>query len=204
MTRKELTPNKLYNSPCNPLLITQNRAVDVFTPANFEPSLEEIIHALPQINRYNGHTIFPYSVAYHSLLCADVAIDFYNIHHSHLLLYILLHDASEAYTQDMVRPIKRFAPDSLLIAEQEIFENLIRLLPFSDEQREDLKHPEFIEIMNEIDTMMAVTEIEQLLPTHQNPISGFKPYDIKIYNVEVESIRSLFDGHIHYFMDKLK
>jgi hypothetical protein len=85
------------------------RAVD---PANFKADdvcLEDIAHALSMICRFNGHTKFHYSVAQHSVhgsleFCAS-DID---VRHDPLLVskWFLLHDAAEAYLNDMSSPVK--------------------------------------------------------------------------------------------------
>jgi hypothetical protein len=66
--------------------------------------IEEIAHALSQINRFNGHAKRPYSVAEHSLLCAEIAqqMDL----PTHMQLAMLLHDAHEAYIGDVSSPVK--------------------------------------------------------------------------------------------------
>lgn len=67
-------------------------------------TIESLAHQLAQINRYTGATRRPYSVAEHSLLCADLAAD---AGHSPLVqLCCLLHDAHEAITGDMASPVK--------------------------------------------------------------------------------------------------
>lgn len=66
--------------------------------------LQDIAHALAQINRFTGHTTRPYSVAEHSMLVADIAA-----HHGAtpmVQLAALLHDAHEAYTGDVSSPVK--------------------------------------------------------------------------------------------------
>lgn len=66
--------------------------------------LQDIAHALAQINRYTGHTSRPYSVAEHSLLVADIAA-----HHGATPMVqfgALMHDAHEAYTGDVSSPVK--------------------------------------------------------------------------------------------------
>lgn len=73
--------------------------------AHNEYVASDIAHALAQINRYNGHAKRPYSVAEHSLVCADIA--------KHLglppvvQLACLMHDAHEAYTGDCTSPAKQ-------------------------------------------------------------------------------------------------
>jgi hypothetical protein len=67
-------------------------------------TLESVAHQLAQINRYTGATRRPYSVAEHSLLCADLAAD---AGHTPLVqLCCLMHDAHECITGDMASPVK--------------------------------------------------------------------------------------------------
>jgi 5'-deoxynucleotidase YfbR-like HD superfamily hydrolase len=63
--------------------------------------IEDIAHALSQMNRFTGHCRFPYPVAQHCLLGSYLI-------HSDFALAFLLHDASEAYMGDMNRPLKHF------------------------------------------------------------------------------------------------
>lgn len=67
---------------------------------DFKPRIEDIAHALAQNNRYNGHTIKPYSVAQHSVLVSQHVP-------SYLAFQALMHDASECYTTDLPSPIKQ-------------------------------------------------------------------------------------------------
>ncbi|MCL2703273.1 MAG: phosphohydrolase [Defluviitaleaceae bacterium] len=82
-----------------------------FTPLN--PKVEDvriadIAHALSLMTRANGHVKRFYSVAQHSVNCAHEARDrgFSN----KIQLACLLHDASEAYIADMIRPVKQEFP----------------------------------------------------------------------------------------------
>jgi uncharacterized protein len=75
-------------------------------PTTFD--INDIATALSHICRYNGHVPFFYSVAEHSVRVADWLRD--NGHDRTVQLTGLLHDASEAYVGDMVRPLKRL-PD---------------------------------------------------------------------------------------------
>ncbi len=67
-------------------------------------SIVDIAHALAHICRYNGHVNEHYSVAQHSLIIARYVPDEFK-------LVALLHDATEAYVGDMVRPLKRSMPE---------------------------------------------------------------------------------------------
>jgi hypothetical protein len=71
-----------------------------------EIEITEIAHALSQINRFCGHTKFPYSVAQHSVNCAIECEERFP-GRPELALACLMHDAAEAYCGDVIRPVKR-------------------------------------------------------------------------------------------------
>lgn len=73
-------------------------------PRPEDVSFRDIAHALAMQCRYGGHSMRFYSVAEHSVLLARAAPP-------ELALWLLLHDASEAYLSDMIRPLKRFMPE---------------------------------------------------------------------------------------------
>lgn len=74
------------------------------------PRIEEIAHALAQINRFTGHACRPYSVAEHSILVWRL------VKHAgmgaHAQMAALLHDAHEAYVGDMTSPAKLAVGDA--------------------------------------------------------------------------------------------
>lgn len=70
------------------------------TEKNFFPV--DLAHALSQINRFNGHSAFPYSVAQHSVLVSDM-LAFCPV----AALAGLMHDAHEALVGDLVKPFKQ-------------------------------------------------------------------------------------------------
>ena len=179
-----MTRNPLYKSPSTTYMFTQERTVSPLEPDTFEPSLAEIMHALPNINRYNGHTTRPYSVAEHSINCMRAGAMFYGLSDVHEKLYLLLHDAPETYLQDLIRPIKMYMNDDILLAEKVIFDKLVSLLPLTEEQREDLSNKHFLLIVEDIDTRMACTEMDELFPKHGNPLTDFNPFVMNINCLE--------------------
>jgi hypothetical protein len=82
------------------------RLFDVMNPRPEEVDIDEMAHALAQINRFCGHTKYPYSVAQHSCYCAEECERRYP-GQAMVALACLLHDGAEAYCGDVIRPIKR-------------------------------------------------------------------------------------------------
>jgi 5'-deoxynucleotidase YfbR-like HD superfamily hydrolase len=74
------------------------------TDAGRPVRIEDIAHQLAIINRFHGATSRPYSVAEHSLLCSEIA----QRAGAPLIVQMaaLMHDAHEAYTNDLSRPAK--------------------------------------------------------------------------------------------------
>lgn len=88
-------PSGTYFDPLNP------RVEDVH--------LADIAHGLAHICRYGGHVASFYSVAEHSLhVSAQVWRTFGD---KEVALAALLHDATEAYIGDVVRPLKNLLPE---------------------------------------------------------------------------------------------
>ena len=73
------------------------------SPRPEDVSFLDIAHGLSNLCRYGGHTHCFYSVAEHSAL---LAMHFMAKGRADLARYALLHDASEAYVGDVIRPLK--------------------------------------------------------------------------------------------------
>jgi hypothetical protein len=73
--------------------------VNVFEPDPDTLCIEDIAHALAHQPRFGGHLPDFFSVAQHSIMCAETAF-------THNKFNALMHDASEAYLLDIPRPIK--------------------------------------------------------------------------------------------------
>ncbi len=87
---------------------TRSGTVDFLNPTPDSINIEDIAHALSLVNRYAGHTPYPYSVAQHSVLCSWMAP-------AGLELEALLHDAQEAYVGDVPSPLKMLLPEYKVI-----------------------------------------------------------------------------------------
>jgi len=90
----------------NAILTYTNTMFYPLAPEADEVKMEDIAHALSQMCRANGHFRSFYSVAQHSINCAQEA-EARGLS-ARLCLACLLHDASEAYISDITRPVKHF------------------------------------------------------------------------------------------------
>ena len=66
--------------------------------------VNDIAWGLANTCRFGGHSLEFYSVAQHSVLCASL------VEPEHQFA-ALMHDAAEAYTGDMIAPLKQLCPD---------------------------------------------------------------------------------------------
>ena len=89
---------------------------DPMDPGNHDFNIVDIAHALSLICRGNGHIRFFYSVAQHSIACAEEAVA--RGYSPEVILGCLLHDASEAYLSDVTRPVKTELPQYLIAEEK--------------------------------------------------------------------------------------
>ena len=82
--------------------------VQLLTPCVSQIDLGDIAWGLSRTARFNGHTPgdIPYSVAQHSVWVAMIAEVHYNAD-PHAAKLSLFHDAHEAYTGDIVSPLKK-------------------------------------------------------------------------------------------------
>lgn len=98
--------------------------MQTFTGRKFWPTaarpedlaVEDVAHALSLVCRYGGHVREFYSVAQHCVLVSRAAEPEHK-------LWALLHDATEAYVGDMVRPLKLQLP-----AYVEVEDRLMRVM----------------------------------------------------------------------------
>lgn len=93
-----MTKIRLYSGTYFDFSNPQPQAIDI----------KDISAALSKACRFGGHTTEFYSVAEHSVLCARRGLqetgDFT------FALKLLLHDGTEAYSGDMVKPLKNLLP----------------------------------------------------------------------------------------------
>jgi len=89
------------------MLTATGATVDLRWLRGDDISLLDIAHHLAQLNRYTGAASRPYSVAEHSLLVCEIAERERGVRSPAMLLAHLMHDAHEAYTNDVSSPLKQ-------------------------------------------------------------------------------------------------
>jgi len=156
-----------------------------FDPRVADIDIKDIAHSLSLQTRWLGHCKTHYSIASHSLACARVAE--MGAQPPEVVRWCFMHDASEAYVGDVIRPIKR----SLWVADGPNTVEDIRMFPFKTvEDRihkliaERFKLPWSMPAMvHEIDNRMLMTEALHLTNymrdphwVHEKPWADVKPY----------------------------
>jgi hypothetical protein len=130
-----------------------------FHPLDPDPEqivLEDIAHQLSLVNRFGGATVYPYSVAQHSLLCEALARNIFPGRRN-LKRWALLHDAPEYVLGDMVRPVKVQLPSYGEMEDRlmSVVATRFQLDPLENTDAADLKY---------IDNLACVIEKHYLLP----------------------------------------
>ena len=141
--------------------------MDTFSGKVFDPmemttddvELQDIAHALSMLCRGGGHLKFFYSVGQHSINCAREALA--RGWSRKLALACLLHDASEAYISDIIRPVKVHLSNYLVIEEQ-IMDTILKKYDL-----DDLSAEEHV-MWKQIDDEMLDNELAVMLTGEEN------------------------------------
>lgn len=83
--------------------------------------IRDIAHALSHICRFGGHTFDFYSVAQHSCLVSYLAPQ-------ELRLVALMHDATEAYLGDLIKPLKNYIDGQTIPIYKELEQRFERVI----------------------------------------------------------------------------
>ncbi len=147
--------------------------------------INDIAHALSLMCRGNGHLNYFYSVAQHCVNCALEARK--RNYTSRVQLICLLHDASEAYIADIVRPIKSELDKYLEIEENLqslIYNKYLNYAPTKEELAQ----------MKEIDDDILIKEFEVLMNKEVTPnIKGKLNFELTQFNIIEENFIQLFN-----------
>jgi len=120
---------------------------NILNPQDSEFDIETIAWALSHVNRFTGHTRFPYSVAQHSIAVSTIVPRCDAMHG-------LLHDAAEAFLGDVASPLKQLLPEYKTI-EANVEREIFRRFGLADDMPKSVK---------DADTVMLLTERAQLMP----------------------------------------
>lgn len=135
-----------------------------FYPLDPKPEeifIEDISHALSNLTRFNGHTDRFYSVAEHSVYVSQQCPTLEGKR------WGLLHDATEAYIGDMVRPLKSVIPEFKKI-EDGIHKAVAKKFGLPEEIPEEV---------HVADNTMCSTEKRDIKPGGEDWCDMPEPYD---------------------------
>lgn len=165
-----------------------------FYPQDFRPedvSMSDIARGLSTEFRFAGHTKRGrYTVAQHSVSVTRRLIELLggvSETNASIILYALLHDASEAYIRDMPRPIKIILPD---------YQRLEKMVQSTILKRFDIEVEKLpmrlLALVKEIDNQMMWCEAERFrafdprlhLPPYMEP-KGWTLQDYILYDLDL-------------------
>lgn len=144
------------------VVTSTGREISLVYPKPADITLVDIAHSLGQINRFTGHARRPYSVAEHSLLVCDIAERLLHLSVDGLLA-ALMHDAHEAFVNDLSTPVK-----SLLDGTWHHLEERMERTVRSAFALHVPTHA-YSEMIKQCDLIALATERAQLLPKSATP-----------------------------------
>lgn len=139
------------------------RKLDPLHPAKEDIRLEDIAHALSLLCRGGGHLNYFYSVGQHCLNCAREAQA--RGCTSREALVCLLHDASEAYLSDVIRPVKEHLSNYLAI-EKNIMDVILEAFHLQSLSAKEDK------TWKQIDDEILEHELKAMMPGEENRSTG--------------------------------
>lgn len=152
-------------------------------PVDRDIDIFDIAHALALICRGNGHIKTFYSVAQHSIACAEEALA--REYTPVVVMGCLLHDASEAYLSDVTRPVKKDLPQYLQA--EDTLQNAIWRRFIGRDLIADEKEKIF-----EIDDLMLSMEFHQLMPEELNGDYRKLVNDVVCETLPTETVKDKF------------
>ncbi len=144
-------------------------------------NLADIAHSLSNLCRFNGQCNSFYSVAQHSVLVSRI-VD------SSQAFPGLFHDASEAYTGDIITPLKKYLPPEYREIESEIEKVIFERFGIKPE---DVNYRE----IKNADKIALVTEMRDVMgkpPVKWNEDGLFEPHPERIIPLSPIDAKQLF------------
>jgi hypothetical protein len=125
MSTTEFIPvHDVYDGKFNAV---SGKQIDLLCPTPDMICIEDIAHALSNICRFGGHSRLFYSVAQHSVLVAELGP-------IRLRKEALLHDATEAYVGDVIKPLKVLLGDVFENIENSFLKAIIKKFGLDDKR----------------------------------------------------------------------
>jgi 5'-deoxynucleotidase YfbR-like HD superfamily hydrolase len=167
------------------ILTYTGKKFNPFNPNPYSICIEDIAHSLSMLCRFTGHSSFFYSVAQHSVYVSKNCDDCDS-------LYGLMHDATEAFMQDIPSPLKR----SGIFDEYKVYEKILQDMIYekfaaTGYQLNDGKILEPESVKN-ADLRMLATEARDLLLPHQEWNIPYIPYNFKIEPMNPKEAKQFF------------
>jgi hypothetical protein len=143
----------------------------------------DIAHALGLICRYGGHVLRFYSVAEHCVLLSHAVAP-------ENALWALLHDATEAYVGDMVRPLKNSMPTYRSV-EDRLMEVICERFRLSQRCPAEVKAADTRILHDERDALMA--------PSRRpwTSLNDFRPLGVTVEGWQPAKAESRYLARLH-------
>ena len=116
------------------IAIGLGRIIDTDKPDLTGITLEEIAHGLAEINRFARKTFYPYSVAQHAVLVAEIIFASWNSSAKSITNYgalaALHHDDHEFFTGDIIWPVQNACDmENLKTAQRNLDQSILEKIP---------------------------------------------------------------------------
>lgn len=158
-------------------------------PREDEIKIEDIAHALSLICRYGGHCKTFYSVAQHSVLVSKIC-------HWRYALAGLLHDATEAYCGDVVRPLKPYLTN---------YQSIEARLSYVIGNKFGIHFGNYYKQIKKADDTLLCTEVRDIIPSQTvnwKLTTIRKALPGKIVPLSAIKAEALFLERFHYLYGK--
>ena len=167
-----------------------------FAPREEQIEISDIAWALSHLCRYTGHTPFFYSVGHHSILVSEYLEEKYGLSAGYAGL---LHDAAEAYINDLATPLKRHLKEFNEV-EDAIMAAVMRKFKID---------PLCMTYVHEGDQILFLTEAKELMGNPQWESvrlfrdQGLRPLDWTFREVSPAEVREKFLLKFHRYQEDL-
>lgn len=165
------------------MFTSTGRKINLFDVNPEDINLEDIAHCLSNLCRYGGQTKQFYSVAEHSCRVAESVSD-------ENKSWALLHDATEAYLGDVVRPLKYLPEMSAYREIEKIFEKAII-------ERFDLD-PIMPEEVKKYDGILLATEMRDITNIPDDHWMKFETLPTTIIPMKQETAKFYFTEYARF------